>query len=70
MSREAWGDEGNVPINWVDTAMRHEFDAARSRFDKWFLDFKDEIPSPELRDQISKLVVAFDETALLMEGDL
>jgi hypothetical protein len=68
MSREAWGDEGLLPQNWEETAMRQEFDVARAKFNKWIVDFKKEVVNDEIQVQIEKCEDALDELANMMEG--
>ena len=56
MSREAWGDEGNVAESAYDTAMYQEFADVRAAIKKWWLANKGEAPTLELRALIDQLV--------------
>ena len=48
MSREAWGDEGNVPDNAEDTAMLQDFRDIMQRYKKWKRSFTNEAPNDEI----------------------
>ena len=69
MSREAWGDEGNVAERWEDTAMRQEWDRLRARFNDWHVSFSKEF-SPEHDSLVSVIECAMDCLELAMEGQL
>ena len=70
MSREAWGDESNVPERWEDTAMRQEWNEARHKLRLWIQRFKDEFPNDEFDAAVSTISDAMDELELQMEGPL
>lgn len=56
MSREAFGDEGNVPERWEDTQMYHAFHAMRSEWEHWLAAYKDYLPN----DEFAKLAEGID----------
>lgn len=67
MSPEARGEEGNVAERWEDTAMRHEWDVVRERFDKWKLSFHKEFDPTH--DRIVRILeCAMDNLELVMGG--
>lgn len=69
MSREAWGDEGNVPERWEDTAMRQEFDAICFKWSEWRRRFKDQIEADQ-EPALNAVSDALEEAGLSMEGAL
>jgi hypothetical protein len=69
MSREAWGDEGNVAELWEDTAMRQEWDRLRKRFNDWQATFHKDF-DPEHDSLVRVIECAMDRLELAMEGRL
>ncbi len=70
MSLKAWGDEGNVPSRWEETAMRQEFDAICFKWSECRRRFKDEIDGPDLERVLNAVSDALEEAGLGMEGPL
>jgi hypothetical protein len=55
MSLEAWGDEGNIPSRWEDTAMRQEWDAMRVKFRKWVQNFHQDFANDETTELVGTI---------------
>lgn len=70
MSLEVFGDEGNVPSTWEDTAMRQEFDRVVAAWAKWRRDFKHEVPGPDHEEAIQAVEDALDNLSDGMSGRL
>lgn len=70
MSLGAWGDEGNVPTDWSETAMRHDFDAMQRAFLDWVRTYKDEFPYPEFEQIVEAVETQFDDLSEAMTGEL
>jgi hypothetical protein len=70
MSLEVFGDEGNVPHTWEDTAMRQEFDEVLNRFRIWRRDFIDEFPSSDFAQAVQKAYDGVSDLTELMTGEL
>jgi len=65
MSREAWGDEGNVPEHGRDTAAYQELCEIRDRLHKWTCDFKSELNDDEAEKSSAALELIDDTIELL-----
>lgn len=69
MSREAWGDEGNVPEHGRDTAAYQELSAIRGRLHKWTCDFKSEL-NPDEQEKSGMALEHIDDTLTLLDVPL
>jgi len=70
MSREAWGDEGEVPSKWEDTAMRQEFDALVFKWSEWRRCFAKEVTGEAMEKALDAVREALDEAQEHMVGPL
>ncbi len=70
MSREAWGDEGDVANSWEDTAICQEFAAIRQKLLVWTHQFRKEFPNDDFAKDVTALIDAADVVSLQMEGSL
>lgn len=70
MSREAWGDDGDPPTCWEETAMRQEFDGVDLAFGRWAVKYEDEVGSPDLAAAIQAVRDAFENLGEGMVGKL
>ena len=55
MSREAWGDEGNVANHWEETIIRAQLDRVIKDFEQWNRDNGSEMPNPEFVDGVCRV---------------
>lgn len=69
MSREAWGDEGNVPEHGRDTAAFQELSAIRDRLHKWTCDFKSEL-NPDESEGAGTALEHIDDVLVLLDVPL
>lgn len=69
MSREAWGDEGDVPQHGCETAAFQELSKIRDRLHKWTCDFKSEL-NPDERGRIGEALESVDATLELLDVPL
>lgn len=70
MSREAWGDEGNVATHWEDTLMRSEMDKTKVAFIRWRNSFKDDFPGPDFEALVDRVLEAFDDLQTELSGEI
>lgn len=70
MSREAWGDEGNVANEWEETLIRTQMDAAIARFGRWVTDYKAEFPSVEFTALVDHVIDTFDQMQAELSGKI
>ena len=68
MSLEVFGDEGDVPSHWDETAMRQEFDAIKFRWSEWQRTHRAEWPNDEFAKLMEVVDEALDEIGFQMEG--
>ena len=62
MSREAWGDEGNVPQHAEDTAAVEEWRSkVAMALARWVLNNSDQMPNEEWRPFITALQNGIDD---------
>lgn len=54
MSLEVFGDEGDVPTRWEDTAMRQEFDEVVNRWTAWRRKFQNDTMNDEGKNSMSR----------------
>ena len=52
MSREAWGDEGDIATRWEDTQLYADFHEIKNRFFKFMNENKDGLPTVEMKVQL------------------
>lgn len=55
MSKEAWGDEGNVATHWEETLILTELDEVIKRFENWVGDNGPQMPSLEFVDGVFRV---------------
>lgn len=70
MSREAWGDEGDVPERWEDTAIYQDFHAFRNKFLTWRQSHALYFPNDEFSAAVEDLDAAMDKVTAMMEGPI
>jgi len=70
MSLEAWGDEGNVPTRWEDTAIKQEFEAIRSQLLKWSADNRKEFPNDEVKELADQMIRTADIISDFLSGPI
>lgn len=70
MSREAWGDEGNVCNDWEETAIHQELDDVIARFEKWNRVHDGEMPNPEFVDGVCRIRDELDALREAISGKI
>lgn len=70
MSREAWGDEGNVANHWEETLIRAQMDAAIADFSRWVADYRSEMPGEDFEDLVDRVSETFDQMQTMMSGKI
>lgn len=63
MSREAWGDEGNIPANGHDTAVYQELRELENRVRKWRASNKNDFANDDQSAKADKIIDLMDELA-------
>jgi hypothetical protein len=63
ISLEAWGNEGNVPAAWEDTAMRADFDRIVNSFRVWRAWYAIDMPNDEAKAAAKAVLAAMDSLA-------
>ena len=61
MSAEAWGDEGNIPVNGEDTAIFQELLTVRTHFINWKMRNASDMPNDLFVTKVDLICDQVDE---------